>query len=69
MDLIETYVANRLGIGLGVAIPKSNHSPKIRAIPLSDFAPIVMGALWRGKTTPLLQMFLDELKLRAKQLS
>lgn len=69
MDLIETYVADGLGVGLAVAIPKSNLSPKIRAIPLPDFAPIVMGALWRGKTSPLLQMLLEELKSRAKQLS
>jgi hypothetical protein len=29
----------------------------------------VIGALWRGRTTPLLQAFFDELKLRAKQLA
>jgi hypothetical protein len=44
-------------------------SPKIRAIPLPGFAPIVIGALWRGKTTPLLQALLDEMKLRAKRLA
>jgi len=27
-----------------------------------------MGALWRGKTSSLLQAFLDELQLRAKRL-
>jgi DNA-binding transcriptional LysR family regulator len=68
LDLIETYVASGLGIGLSVAIPNSSFSPKIRAIPLPGFAPIVIGALWRGKTTPLLQALLDELKLRAKRL-
>jgi len=68
LDLIETYVARGLGIGLSVAIPNASFSPKIRAIPLPGFAPIVIGALWRGKTTPLLQALLDELKLRAKRL-
>jgi hypothetical protein len=29
----------------------------------------VIGAAWRGRTTPLLQAFLEEMKLRAKQLA
>jgi DNA-binding transcriptional LysR family regulator len=68
LDLIETYVASGLGIGLSVAIPNASFSPKIRAIPLPGFTPIVIGALWRGKITPLVQALLDELKLRAKRL-
>jgi hypothetical protein len=66
--LIEAYVASGFGIGLSVAIPNSTFSPKIRALQLPGFAPIVLGALWRGKTTPLLQTLLDEMKLRAKRL-
>ena len=69
LDLIETYVASGLGIGLSVAIPNTSCSPKIRALPLPGFAPIRIGASWRGKTTPLMQGLLDELKLRAKQFS
>ena len=71
IDLIETYVANGFGIGLSVLVPKARSVPGIRAIPLpkSDFAPVVIGALWRGKTSALLQAFLDELRLRAKRLS
>jgi len=68
-DLIETYVAAGLGIGLAVAVPRSQLSPKIRALPLPGFAPVVIGALWRGKTTPLLQMVIDEAKARAKRLA
>jgi DNA-binding transcriptional LysR family regulator len=69
LDLIETYVASGLGIGLSVAIPNTSCSPKIRALPLPGFAPIRIGASWRGKATPLIQGLLDELKLRAKQFS
>jgi DNA-binding transcriptional LysR family regulator len=69
LDLIETYVASGLGIGLSVAIPHSSFSPKIRVIPLPGFTPITIGALWRGKITPLLQALLEELKLRAKKLA
>lgn len=69
LDLIETYVANGLGIGLTVSLPAAGRSAKIRVLPLSGFAPITIGALWRGKTTPLLQTLLDEMKSRAKRLA
>lgn len=71
LDLVETYVANGFGIGLSVQVPKAIHEPGIRALPLpqSEFAPVVMGALWRGKVTAIMQAFLDEMQLRAKALA
>jgi DNA-binding transcriptional LysR family regulator len=69
IDLIETYVANGFGIGLSVQVPNGRLSPNVRALPLDGFDPVIMGALWRGKSSALLQAFLDELQLRAKQLS
>src|ERR1051325_4298898 len=68
VDLVETYVANGLGIGVAVAVPKRAPSPKVRALPLPGFPPVVIGAMWRGKTTPLLQAFLGEAQSRGKQL-
>jgi DNA-binding transcriptional LysR family regulator len=70
IELIETYVSNGFGIGLSVLVPQSQMPENVRAIPLSktDFAPVIIGALWRGKTSALLQAFLDELRLRAKRL-
>ncbi len=64
-DLVESYVAGGLGIGLSVSIPKHNWSPAVRILPLKDFPPLIIGALWRGKTTPLLQAFLEEARQRA----
>ena len=69
IELIEIYVANGFGIGVSVLIPKSQPSTNVRALPLPDFAPVIMGALWRGQSSPLLQAFLDELKARAKRLA
>jgi DNA-binding transcriptional LysR family regulator len=69
VDLIETYVANGLGIGVSVAIPKEKLPPNIRVLPLPGFPPVIVGAMWRGRLTPLLQTFLQELKQRAQQLS
>ena len=71
IDLIETYVAAGFGIGLSVLLPSNRTPEKVRTLPLSrsEFAPVVIGALWRGKTSALLQSFLDELQLAAKRLT
>jgi DNA-binding transcriptional LysR family regulator len=67
VDLIETYVAGGFGIGVSVQVPNAKLSPNVRVVPLPDFAPVVLGVLWRGKTSALLQAFLDEFQLRAKR--
>jgi DNA-binding transcriptional LysR family regulator len=69
IDLVETYVANGFGIGLSVRVPKANLPTTLRVVPLPGFDPVVMGALWRGKTSKQLQTFLDEVRLRAKLLA
>jgi DNA-binding transcriptional LysR family regulator len=69
LDLVETYVTGGMGIGLSVSFPRFELPADIRALPLPGFDPIVVGAMWRGKITPLLQMLLDEVKLRAKMFS
>ena len=68
VDLIETYVASGLGIGVSVSVPQKALSPKVRALPLPGFPPALIGALWRGKVTPLLAAFLAEARLRAREL-
>jgi DNA-binding transcriptional LysR family regulator len=67
VDLIETYVASGFGIGVSVQVPKAKPAPNVRVVPLPDFAPVILGVLWRGKVSALLQAFLDELRLRAKR--
>ena len=68
-DLIEAYVTNGLGIGVSVAIPKKPLPAKVCALPLKGFPPVVIGALWHGRKTPLLETFLNEAKLRAQRLA
>ena len=65
MDLIETYVANGLGIGLAVAVPRRPLPATVRALPLKNFPPALIGAVWRGKATPLLTAFLELARQRA----
>jgi DNA-binding transcriptional LysR family regulator len=68
MDLIETYVANGLGIGVGVGVPKRTLPANVRALPLKNFPPALIGVLWRGKNTPLLEAFLDMARKRAREI-
>jgi DNA-binding transcriptional LysR family regulator len=68
-DLIETYVANGLGIGVSVDVPKKTLPENVKTLPLPGFPPAVIGAMWRGQTTPLLQVFLNEFQVRARQLA
>jgi len=67
VDLIETYVASGFGIGVSVQVPGAKVAANVRVIPLAKFAPVILGVLWRGKTSALLQAFLDEFQLRAKR--
>lgn len=68
LDLIAVYVAAGFGLGLSVAVPQLSFPEKIRAITLPDFPPVAVGALWRGKPTPLLKACLDEFQSRASAL-
>jgi DNA-binding transcriptional LysR family regulator len=67
-DLIETYVAGGLGLGLSVAVPQKKLPENVRALPLKAFPPVLIGVLWRGKSTPLQDTFLDMARQRAKEL-
>jgi DNA-binding transcriptional LysR family regulator len=68
LDLIEAYVANGFGFGVTVHVPQGKGSPEVRALPLKGFEPIRLGMFWRGKPSALLQVFLDEARLRAKRM-
>jgi DNA-binding transcriptional LysR family regulator len=69
LELIETYVANGLGAGVALALPGKKFPARVRALPLNGFPPVILGALWSGRKTPLLETFLNELKLRAQRLA
>jgi DNA-binding transcriptional LysR family regulator len=68
VDLVETYVAGDLGVGVSVAIPEKKPLENVRVLPLPDFPPVILGALWHGKMTPLLETLLQELRVRAERL-
>lgn len=68
LTLIEAYVRAGFGIGLVVPVPKAPAPQGLRFLPLEGFPPVLLGALWRGKPTPVVQFFLNEMQLRANSL-
>ena len=67
-DLIETYVAHGLGTGVSVHIPGRPLPQNVKTLSLKGFPPVVVGALWRGKKTPLIEAFLDMARCRAEEM-
>ncbi|MDB6113099.1 MAG: DNA-binding transcriptional regulator, LysR family [Lacunisphaera sp.] len=61
MDLVTHYVANGYGIGLSVNMAGATKHPDVRVLPLEDFEPVEVAALWNGKPTPLVRTVLGEL--------
>lgn len=69
LDVLEAYVRNGYGIGLTVIVPKLALGDGVRLLPLPEFPPVTIGALWQGKLTPMTQALLNELQARAKNIS
>jgi DNA-binding transcriptional LysR family regulator len=69
LDLIETYVANGFGVGLSIAIPKAKLLSNIRILPLNNFPPVTLGALWQGKLSPIMKAFLEAVRQRAQRVT
>ena len=63
--LIEHYVVNGYGVGAAVATPGFKPPRGVRAIPLPGFPPVVVGAAWAGKLSPIAQQFLAEVEIEA----
>ncbi|MCP5518532.1 MAG: LysR family transcriptional regulator [Verrucomicrobiales bacterium] len=68
LRLVETYVANGHGIGLGLDVPRMQRVPGVRAIPLPEFPEIVVGALWVGRRTSVMDSVVKACHDRAKAL-
>ncbi len=69
LNLVETYVVNGYGIGLSVRVPQANLSPDVRIIALPGFPTVTVGAIWRGKPSPLIQAFVDAIQERARHVT
>ncbi len=68
LNLINTYVAQGFGFGLTLQLPKNRPPAGLKQLPLEGFSEINIGALWRGKLSPLGQALVLRLKQYAKSL-
>ena len=68
LDLVVRYVAEGFGAGLALRHPRAEYPAKVRVLDLPDFTPLSFGALWTGRMSPLLEAFLDEAQLLARNL-
>jgi DNA-binding transcriptional LysR family regulator len=66
LELIEIYAASGFGIGLAFALPGRKPHPKLRSLPIPDLQAVPIGAIWRGKLSPLLQHLLEAFRERAR---
>ena len=66
LDLVTRYVANGDGIGLNILVNPKARPRDVRILPLAGFAPVTMGALWRGEPTPLVRAAIDGVRAYAR---
>lgn len=66
LDLVTRYVANGDGIGLNILVNPKARPRDVRVLPLAGFAPVTMGALWRGEPTPLVRAAIDGVRAYAR---
>lgn len=66
LDLVTRYVANGDGIGLNVLVDPKVKSRDVRSLPLPGFAPVTMGALWRGEPNAVQKAAIDGVRAYAQ---
>jgi DNA-binding transcriptional LysR family regulator len=67
LELIQAYVAEGYGIGLGAHVPQGKLRPGVRAILLEDFPCVNFGLLWHGKMSCVTEAVAEELEKRAQE--
>lgn len=68
LDTVKEYVARDFGAGVGVSVPGGKPPKGVRTLVLEDFQPMVVGAIWQGHLKPVAAAFLEQAKLRARDL-
>ncbi|MGC6426819.1 MAG: LysR family transcriptional regulator [Akkermansiaceae bacterium] len=68
MEVIREYVVRGFGVGLGLQIPGVKLPHGVKAIPLKDFPPLVIGVIYQGSPKQLVSEFLETARMRAAAL-
>ena len=69
LDLVGNYVVRGFGVGMGVDIPGKEPPEGLRAIRLTGFPPVVVGAIYQGALKPIARDFLELARNRARILT
>lgn len=67
MDLIPIYVSLGFGVGLSIKIPRATIARELQILPLPNFPPLVVAALWQKNLSRSNEAFLTLIKERAKE--
>jgi DNA-binding transcriptional LysR family regulator len=68
LDQIPSFVRAGFGIGVSVRAPGEKPPPGIQLVPLQNFPPLVIAALWQGKLPRVADTFLETIKKHARHL-
>lgn len=65
LELIEAYVENDYGFGLGLDLPGKKYPRGLKVYTLAEFPAVDFALVWRGEPTPLVQALMHEAQRRA----
>lgn len=65
LELVQAYVENDYGFGVGIDLPGAAVSKRLRVFPLEGFPAVDFGLIWQGKPTPFLTALMQETQRRA----
>jgi DNA-binding transcriptional LysR family regulator len=68
LELVQTYVAEGYGVGLGAHVPQGKLRAGVRAIVLEDFPCVNFGLIWHGKMSSVTAAVAEELEKRAQEI-
>jgi DNA-binding transcriptional LysR family regulator len=67
VELVTRYVANGEGFGVNIAVAPVIKHRDVRVLPLDGFDPMIMGLLWRGDPSPVVQAMIDEVRRYSRE--
>lgn len=68
LELVALYASRGFGVGVSVAVPRSKPERGIRVVPLRNFPPLTIAALWSGELSETALSFQSDIQNVARGL-